>query len=73
MDGSSPVPSEYIKELQGQHGQNHCPSSKYATLLFACLGLNHSGMKTNTHLFIDSFNFFLNLIYDQINNDRKIE
>ena len=28
-----------------------------------CLGLNRAGMKTNIHLFIYSFNFFLNLIY----------
>jgi hypothetical protein len=59
VDGSSPVPSEYAKELQVQPGYNLCPCSKYASLLFACLGLNRSGMKTNIHLLIYSFNFFL--------------
>ena len=28
------------------------PCSKYASLLFACLGLSRSGMKTNIHLII---------------------
>ena len=72
MDGSSPVPSEYAKELQVQPGYNLCPCSKCASLLFACLGLNRSGMKTNIHLLNYLINFF-NLIYEQINNDRKIE